>query len=316
MEMKARLDELQREFEKMKQQLNQAQEQAKAQPGAAAENPAAASDLVEELPLEARPYQPLFYNQTKQLSFFEASQMLDMDMVERRAIPALPDKPKAGTVYLVKVDTDSETEDWRACGHRFTQVNGGYYGGPGHNILKRKHNLLTPDCPKKPGTPKFQMISFNQKQFPHVVLVQFIGDDSLSVDFPLANSKSDDPYFRTAPSAIRRAEVSTAPPAATYRDDPSNAKAGIHSQKFKNINNSRQARNAKYRFRTQHEGTDEFVKLIELASEMSELKLLITHPDLIAVIAEDEMIKQVREILKLDYYKTQHKQTLGYDTQV
>ena len=49
---------------------------------------------------------------------------------------------------------------------------------------------------------------------------------------------------------------------------------------------------------------------------MSELKLLITHPDLIAVIAEDEMIKQVREILKLDYYKTQHKQTLGYDTQV
>ena len=70
MEMKARLEELQREFEKMKQQLNQAQEQAKAQPGAAAENPAAASDLVEELPLEARPYQPLFYNQTKQLSFF------------------------------------------------------------------------------------------------------------------------------------------------------------------------------------------------------------------------------------------------------
>ena len=45
MEMKARLEELQREFEKMKQQLNQAQEQAKAQPGAAAENPTAASDL-------------------------------------------------------------------------------------------------------------------------------------------------------------------------------------------------------------------------------------------------------------------------------
>ena len=51
MEMKARLEELQREFHKMKQQLNQAQEQAKAQPGAAAENPTAASDLAPSPPL-------------------------------------------------------------------------------------------------------------------------------------------------------------------------------------------------------------------------------------------------------------------------
>ena len=35
------------------------------------------------------------------LQTFEAMQMLDIDMVERRAIPALPDKPNAGTVYLV-----------------------------------------------------------------------------------------------------------------------------------------------------------------------------------------------------------------------
>ena len=47
MEMKARLEE----FHKMKQQLNQAQEQAKAQPGAAAENPTAASDLAPSPPL-------------------------------------------------------------------------------------------------------------------------------------------------------------------------------------------------------------------------------------------------------------------------
>ena len=106
----------------------------------------------EELPLEARPYQPLFYNQIRQLSMAEAMRLLDMDAMEKRAIPALPNKPKAGTVYLVKANDDSEAEDWRACGHRFTQLNGGYLGGPGKNILKRKHNLLTPDCPKKPGT--------------------------------------------------------------------------------------------------------------------------------------------------------------------
>ena len=57
--------------------------------------------------------------------------------------------------------------------------------------------------------PGFQRICWTHRDKPMLVLVQFVGDDALCVDFPHKSSKKDIPFIRTAPSVLRELEVTT-----------------------------------------------------------------------------------------------------------
>ena len=63
------------------------------------------------------------------------------------------------------------------------------------------------------------------------------------------------------------------------------------------------------------EGVDAFNRLNRLAMEFSDIRFLATVPDLILVSVNQDMLDQVKEILKLDYDKCRQKQLLSYDTQ-
>ena len=113
----------------------------------------------------------------------------------------MPFKPKAGEIYLFKAKSQKEMNNWRAIGHRFYQARGGKWicGGL---IQRRTFNIVTPTSGKA-GVTDFQMFSWTHRDDPLTTLVQFVGDHTVSVDFPHKNSKKGIPYIRSAPSVLR-----------------------------------------------------------------------------------------------------------------
>ena len=94
------------------------------------------------------------------------------------------------------------------------------------------------------------MLSWNLQNDPDRTLVQFIGDESLSVDLPHGNSKPTEkrpakPYVRTAASVLRDVEASAATPAMTYREKTLNASTDTSDQRLRTVANAKQVENAR-----------------------------------------------------------------------
>ena len=260
-----------------------------------------------DIPESARPFQPIAFDKKKPLAIDEAYTFLKQ---ESKAISQMPFKPKAGEVILYKAESDKSKNDWRANGHRWFQGNGGRWTTDG--LLKRRvANLVTPSSNRR-GVPDFQMFSWTHRDRPLFTLVQFVGNDSLSVDFPHKNSKKGVPYVRSAPSVLREVEASTDKPFKVYQNQVRNAPPDASTQNLRVPRCITQVRNAKQRFRKDNKGTDSFTNLIRLSTEHEDIRFLMTAPDLVMVTSTSEMLKQTRSILKIDYDTARQKQLLGY----
>ena len=264
----------------------------------------------EVLPENARPYQSLAFNEKKPLSIQAALKYFDQ---EDKAITKMPFKPKGGEVLLFKAISSKNMNDWRSNGYRWNQGNGGRVCLDGQ-IKRRVANLVTPTSGKK-GIPDFQRISWSHRDHPMLTLVQFVGDETLSVDFPHKNSKKEIPYIRSAPSVLRDLEVSSSKPFKTYQDLVFNAPPDATSQNLLAPRNITQVRNAQQKFRKEKKGTDSLTNLVRLSLEYEDMRFLMVSPDIVMVSITPEMLKQIREILKIDYDTASVKQLLGYDTQ-
>ena len=190
---------------------------------------------------ETEPFQALFHDKTELLSLTEAANLFSL---ESKSISEMPFKPVAGSVYLFK-GNEKTANDWRSNGHRWYQVNGGKWVLNG-KVKRRVSNCVTEESGKK-GTNAFQMITWIHKDYPLSTLLQFVGDDSISKDFPHGNSKhSNVNYHRSAASLIRDLEVTSDKPSKTYSSKVSEAQPDISSQKFKvprNISSEVSSRN-------------------------------------------------------------------------
>ena len=254
--------------------------------------------------------QPISFDQKKPLSIRQVLSYLDQ---ENQAITQMPYKPKSGEVILFKAKTAKHRNDWRSTGQQWHQINGGSVCMKG--MIKRKvSNIVTPTSGKE-GLPTFQRISWTHRDKPMLVLVQYIGDDSVSVDFPHKNSKKDIPYIASAPSVLRDLEVAPTKPFQTYQEGVFNAPTDATSQNLLVPRNITQVRNAKQRFRREQKGTDSLTNLIRLSLEYEDMRLLIVSPDIVMVSITPEMLKEVKQILKINYDTARNKQLLGYDTQ-
>ena len=202
------------------------------------------NNVDDSLAVIARPYQALFYDKTKPLSLTEASKLFEN---ESKAIEEMPHKPSGGEVFLFKGKTSQYENDWRTDGHRMVQINGGRWAYNGL-LLRKVSSLVTPDSGPK-GTNLFQRISWNHKLQPQLTLIQYVGNHSLSVDFPHGNSKQDVPYTRSAPSVIRDIEVGNNKPNKEYQTRVFNAPTDIASQKLRAPRNVTQVRNARQNFK-------------------------------------------------------------------
>ena len=265
----------------------------------------------EIIPESARPFQALDFCKKDPLTLEEA---LGYFEEEAKAVTEFPWKPQGGTVVLFKAKTVAHNEDWRANGHRFYQVNGGRWVKNGL-IKRRLFNITTKESKSKSGNPGFQMISWVHKEKELLTLVQFIGDEKLSVDRPHGKSKKTTNYVRSAPSLIRELEVGTQKPFQQYQDSVFDAPSDAGSQNLRVPRNTTQVRNARQRYRRMNKGTDSFSNLNRISLENEDVRLLMTIPDLVMVNITPEMLKQTRDILKIDYDKASIKQLLGYDTQ-
>ena len=160
------------------------------------------------------------------------------------------------------------------------------------------------------------MISWINKEKPLFTLVQFVGDASLSVDRPHGKSKQKKAnYVRSAPSLIRQLEVGTDKPFQDYQNKVFNAPPDVGSQSLRAPRDITQVRNAQQRFRKMNRGSDSFNNLNRISLECEDIRFLMTVPDLVMVSITQEMLKQTREILKIDYDTAKLKQLIGYDTQ-
>ena len=157
---------------------------------------------VEDIPEIARPFKALSFNKREPLCLKEALSYFDQ---ESKAVTEFPWKPQGGTVVLFKAKTKAHNEDWRANGHRFSQINGGRNVMNG--LMRRRVGYIQTSSKEHSGNPGFQMISWIHRYKPHLTLVQFVGDESLSVDRPHGNEKKKTSHFiRSAPSLIRDLE--------------------------------------------------------------------------------------------------------------
>ena len=158
------------------------------------------------------------------------------------------------------------------------------------------------------------MYSFCLQEKPELTLVHFVGDEKLSVDFPHGNSKKNKYYTRVAPSVIRRAEQTRQTPSQAYVEEVENAPTDIASQKLRTPRNKETVRNAKKRIRRKNEPSDAFLSLQQMALESSDIRLLITVPELILVTIDPLMKEEMINIMNIPYKTCEDKQLLGYDT--
>ena len=157
---------------------------------------------------------------------------------------------------------------------------------------------------------------WQHREKPFLTLVHFIGDKRLSVDQPHGKSKKQDTiYNRTAPSLIRELEVGTKKPFDEYQNHAFNAPADIGTQNLRVPRNITQVCNAQQRFKKMKKGTDSFSNLNRISLENEDVRFLMTVTDLFMVNMTPEIVKQAREILRIDYDKAAQMNLLGYDTQ-
>ena len=277
------------------------------------ETPTVESNTSENTSEEANtePFKALFYDRKDILTLSEAASMFGL---ESQAIYEMPFKPVSGEVYLFKGRNETSANNWRSNGHRWNQANGGRWVFNG--LIKRKvSNCVTKESGQR-GTNQFQMITWNHKEHPLLTLVQFVGDESVSQDFPHGNAKhTKTNYHRSAPELLRDLEVSTDKPSKVYHQKVSQAPPDVSTHRFKVPRNVSQVRNSQHHFKKKTEGTDSFSKLHLLSLEFEDICFMATIPDLILVVGNPHMIEQAKEILALDYDKCSQKQLLGYDTQ-
>ena len=267
-------------------------------------------DEDEALPETARPYQPIAFNQKKPLNINQALKYFEE---EEKSITEMPLKPKAGEVILFRAKSSAHLQDWRSTGQRWYQINGGTTSMKG--MIKRKvSNIVTPTSGER-GLPTFQRICWTHRDKPMLVLVQYVGDDSVSIDFPHKNSKKDIPYTRTAPSVLRELEVTSKKPFQAYQEAVFNAPTDATTQSLRVPRNITQVRNSRQKFRREKRGTDSLTNLIRQGLEYEDMRFLMVSPDIVMVSITPEMLKQAKEILKINYNTARNKQVLGYDTQ-
>ena len=130
---------------------------------------------------------------------------------------------------------------------------------------------------------------------PYHVVIQFLGDDSLSQPLVHGNSKSGRAKPRTPllPSKAREWERSSSKPAELY-DETRLSASTVSDQRLNTPANKEQIRNLQKNFRRQTGSNDIVSVMFALSREYPSIKLMITSPRLVIVQAEPEMIVYAR----------------------
>ncbi|CAF0876445.1 unnamed protein product [Rotaria sordida] len=132
----------------------------------------------------------------------EATQVIPLfDSISTIFTSIPPFKPKAGEVYVLKLDIGHEN-DWRSDGYRWVQIAARRL--PTHNPVIKKCYFHAGQKNKKKNKD-FEKQAFVSLIDPSKVVVQYLGDENIAEEFPHGNSKKNTkPFFRTRPSLLNK----------------------------------------------------------------------------------------------------------------
>ncbi|CAF0799050.1 unnamed protein product [Rotaria sordida] len=132
----------------------------------------------------------------------EATQVIPLfDSTTTTFTSTPPFKPKAGEVYVMKLDIGHEN-DWRSDGYRWVQIAARRL--PTHNPVIKKCYFHAGQKNKK-KSKDFEKQAFVSLVDPSKVVVQYLGDENVAEEFPHGNSKKNTkPFFRTRPSLLNK----------------------------------------------------------------------------------------------------------------
>lgn len=143
----------------------------------------------------------------------------------------------------------------------------------------------------------------------HLVLVHYIGNEQIAVQYPHGNAKNTtNSFYRTPPSVLRKLSTSTDLPSNTYKEAVSTCKKPEMAPR-----NSRQITNLQCKERQKYRlSHDALYNLHELAYDLNGfVKVVKTFPDLVVVCGLDTMAREMNNVLQM---KSSNPQLLSYDT--
>ena len=148
-----------------------------------------------------------------------------------------------------------------------------------------------------------------------LILVQYIGDETVAVDFPHGNSKnSDSKYVRTMPSVLKHIEsrCDKEKPSTIYRSEVTKS-SPISHMSTSQPRNIKQVENLRHKVIQEKRIThDSLYNLVEIAIDMPDfVHSLNIHPDLVCVVGQKALLNEFDRVLLL---RSPSPQLISYDT--
>ena len=143
----------------------------------------------------------------------------------------------------------------------------------------------------------------------HLVLIHYVGDENIAVQYPHGNSKTTThSFYRTPPSVLHKLSCSTDLPSNIYKEAVSSCTKPEMAPR-----NSRQITNLQYKERQKYRMShDALYNVHELAYDLNGfVKIIKTYPDLVVVCGLDAVAREMNNVLQI---KSIRPQLLSYDT--
>ena len=203
-------------------------------------------------------------------------------------------------------------DDWRVDGYRWFQ-----YGTKliprREPIFRKMHfvSVLPSGQDKRFKRQAFFLIDAKQPR--KAVLLHYLGDETIVIDFPHGNAKTDQVFHRTCPSVLTDLASIRDHPGIIYKNAISSSGCPTEYQPALMPRNSRQVKNIQNRVRQKSRLTqDALYNIHELAYDLDGfVKTITTYPDLVVICGHDRVIRELDSVLHL---VSDCPQLLSYDT--
>lgn len=170
----------------------------------------------------------------------------------------------------------------------------------GRDLRFKRHAYFTLDAQQKRG---------------NTVLLHYVGNESIIVDYPHGNAKHNHNYYRTCPSVLSDLSSIHDLPSNVYKNSVASSNCLTEYQSHLVPRNSRQIINLqkkeRQKLRLSH---DALYNLHELAYDLKDfVKVVKTFPNLVVVCGLDILLKELDLILQ-GQSQLHFPQLLSYDT--
>ena len=210
-------------------------------------------------------------------------------------------------------------EDWRADGYRWRQNGNGKFqldGSTGTCVYFKLEIGLDPKTKMKIFSNSFKRTIYYHPTNPGLVLIEYIGDGKVAVDFCHGNSttqqKKDAPFYPTAKSTQKAMKTTEIPPKKLYRQLVNSAPSDLGRHRTNAPRDQKQVRNAQQNLRAEKRLTqDSLYNLLAETSATGFIKRLMVHEDAMMFCYEENLLEKFKAVIDREDLPAQ---CISYDT--